>query len=94
MRLLKLLLAAVLLAGAGYLLWLRVIRPLIYTEECAIRSLVRAMELPVYKNPCPVDGETNRAKIEEYLHAYGGKRALYQKILGALENSGIDGWHD
>ncbi len=27
MRLLKLLLAAVLLAGAGYLLWLRVIRP-------------------------------------------------------------------
>lgn len=27
MRLLKLLLTAVLLAGAGYLLWLRVIRP-------------------------------------------------------------------
>ena len=27
MRLIKLLLAAVLLAGAGYLLWLRVIRP-------------------------------------------------------------------
>lgn len=73
---------------------LRVIRPLVYTEEYAIRSLVRAMELPVYKNPCPVDGETNRAKIEEYLHAYGGKRALYQKILGALEDSGIDGWHD
>ncbi len=73
---------------------LRVIRPLVYTEECAIRSLVRAMELPVYKNPCPVDGTTNRAKIENYLRSYGGKRELYQKILGALENSGIDGWHN
>lgn len=73
---------------------MRVIRPLVYTEECDIRSLVRAMDLPVYQNPCPVDGETNRAKIEDYLRSYGGKRELYQKILGALENSGIDGWHD
>ena len=74
---------------------LRVIRPLIYTEECAIRSLVRVMELPVYRNPCPVDGETNRVKIEESLRTYdGGKRELYQKILGALEHSGLDGWHD
>lgn len=73
---------------------LRVIRPLVYTEECDIRSLIRAMGVSVYKNPCPVDGETNRAKIEDYLRSYGGKRTLYQKIIGALEGSGMDGWHD
>lgn len=74
---------------------LRVIRPLVYTEESDIRSLVRVMELPVYKNPCPVDGETNRARIETYLRSYGGgKRELYRRIEGALERSGLDGWHE
>jgi len=73
---------------------LDVIRPLIYTEENDVRRLVKAMELPVYKNPCPADGNTERAAIKDYLHSYGRDRnGLYRRILGALERSGLDGWH-
>lgn len=73
---------------------LRVIRPLIYTEENDLRRLVNAMELPVYKNPCPVDGGTERAAMQDYLRSYGkDRRDLYRRILGALERNGNDGWH-
>ncbi|MBQ8401584.1 MAG: tRNA 2-thiocytidine(32) synthetase TtcA [Clostridia bacterium] len=73
---------------------LQVIRPLIYTEENDIRRMVAAMELPVYKNPCPADGSTERAAMKDYLRAYGKDRSgLYRRILGALERSGMDGWH-
>lgn len=73
---------------------LRVIRPLIYTEENDLRRLVNAMELPIYKNPCPVDGGTERAAMQEYLRSYGkDRRDLYRRILGALERNGNDGWH-
>ncbi len=76
---------------------LRVIRPLIYTEENDLRRLTAAMELPLYKNPCPVDGGTERAAMQAYLRSYGNhcgeKRELYRRILGALERNGNDGWH-
>ena len=74
---------------------LSVIRPLIYTEEGDIRRLVQTAELPVYKNPCPADGSTERACMKDYLRQYGkDRRELYRRILGALERSGIDGWNE
>lgn len=73
---------------------LQVIRPFIYTEENDIRRMVSAMELPVYKNPCPADGSTERAAMKEYLRSYGKDRSgLYRRILGALERNGNDGWY-
>jgi len=73
---------------------LKVIRPFVYTEENDIRRMVAVMELPVYKNPCPADGSTERSSMKEYLRAYGKDRSgLYRRILGALERSGLDGWH-
>lgn len=73
---------------------LKVIRPLIYTEENDLRRMVNAMELPVYKNPCPADGRTERAAMKDYLRSYGKDRSgLYRRILGALERNGMDGWH-
>ncbi|MBR4959277.1 MAG: tRNA 2-thiocytidine(32) synthetase TtcA [Clostridia bacterium] len=74
---------------------LSVIRPLIYTEESDIRRLVQTMDLPVYKNPCPADGSTERSFMKDYLRQYGkDRRDLYRRILGALERSGLDGWHE
>ncbi len=72
-----------------------VIRPLVYTGESEIRRLATVMEMPVYENPCPVDGETERAGMKTYLADYDrDKRGLYRRILGALERSGLDGWHE
>ncbi|MBQ7922175.1 MAG: tRNA 2-thiocytidine(32) synthetase TtcA [Clostridia bacterium] len=74
---------------------LTVIRPLIYTDEGDIRRMVQKMELPVYKNPCPADGSTERANIRTYLGSFDrDRRGLYRRILGALERSGIDGWKE
>ena len=46
---------------------LTVIRPLIYVPENEIVYYANKYRLPVMKNACPVDGSTNRARMEELL---------------------------
>lgn len=43
------------------------IRPLIYCQERTIRGLAQREELPIVKNPCPVDGNTKRQDIKEHI---------------------------
>ncbi len=70
-----------------------VIRPLIYTRECDVRSLVRAEELYFAQSPCPVDKTTERESMKEYLMSFEKRHhGLYSRILGALERGKIDGW--
>ena len=72
---------------------LAVIRPLIYCREHEIRSLVRAAELPVLESPCPMDGNTARAEMKEWLRSFDREhRGLYERLTGAMERGGIDGW--
>jgi len=44
-----------------------VIRPMIYVKEKDIRSEVKKSNLPVVKNPCPVEGHTKRHYIRNLL---------------------------
>ena len=46
-----------------------VIRPLIDAREAALADLAARYRLPVIKNPCPVDGHTQRAEVKELLSA-------------------------
>ena len=70
-----------------------VIRPLIYTKESDIRSLVKKVCLPCLKSPCPEDGNTEREHMKEYLHSFDREhRGLYRRILGAMERGEVDGW--
>ena len=55
------------------------IRPLIDIKEAAIADLARRYQLPVIKNPCPVDGRTNRQETREIL------QALEKRRPGALD---------
>lgn len=55
------------------------IRPLIDIKEASLADLCRRLALPTLKNPCPVDGHTNRTEIRQLLCA------LEQKRPGALE---------
>jgi len=72
-----------------------VIRPLIYTTESDIRSLVKAAGLPVFDSVCPENGNTERAEIRAFLREYESKNhGLYKRIIGAMERRNIDGWAD
>ena len=46
---------------------IQLIRPLIDMKEAALADLCRRYELPVMKNPCPVDGRTKRSEMKEIL---------------------------
>ena len=70
-----------------------VIRPLIYTREADIRSLVKKESLPVVKSPCPEDGNTDRAEIKNVIRELEiNHRGLKKRIITALEKRGLDGW--
>ena len=43
---------------------LTVIRPLMYTPEADVIGFSRKYELPIAKNPCPVDGHTKREYVK------------------------------
>lgn len=71
------------------------IRPLVMTDEKEIKSFAKKVELPIIKSPCPEDGHTERENMKQYLSDFDHKhRGLYRRLFGALERSGIDGWHE
>ena len=70
-----------------------VIRPLIYTREADIRSLVKKENLPVVKSPCPEDGNTDRVEIKNVIRELEiNHRGLKKRIITAMEKRGLDGW--
>lgn len=70
-----------------------VIRPLIYTREADIRSLVKKENLPVVKSPCPEDGNTDRAEIKNVIRELEiNHRGLKKRMITAMEKRGLDGW--
>lgn len=74
---------------------LALIRPMIYLRESEISGFASKAELPVLKKTCPLDGETERAHFKELLREEDRRhRGVYTRILGALERSGVDSWHE
>lgn len=70
-----------------------VIRPMMYVEEHDVKSFRYKYELPVVKNPCPVDGHTKREyakNLVKQLDAenHGAKNRMFTAIL----NGNIPGW--
>ena len=57
-----------------------VIRPLIEMKEGSIAALAQRLQLPVMKNPCPVDGRTKRQDMKQAL------RDLVKRFPGALDH--------
>lgn len=70
-----------------------VIRPLVLAREVEVAAAARECAAPIVKSRCPVDGETARAKTKEFVLArQQADPAFCQKILGALQKAGLDGW--
>ena len=72
---------------------LYLIRPMILATEAEVRRAVRELDLPVVKSACPADGATRRQEMKDYVAAMAKKDpAFRQKMLGALQDAGLDGW--
>ncbi len=70
-----------------------VIRPMIFAGEREVAHAARAAGLPVVKSPCPMDKTSEREKVKNLLRELGESYpALDQKLIGALQKAGLDGW--
>jgi len=70
------------------------IRPLIYTHEKEIKSFAAGASLPVVESSCPADGNTERAKMKDYLALFDKEHSgLYYRIMGAIQRGEVDGFH-
>ncbi|MBQ7789043.1 MAG: tRNA 2-thiocytidine(32) synthetase TtcA [Clostridia bacterium] len=73
---------------------LTMIRPFVYTHEKEILSFSKGASLPVTETKCPADGNTERAKMKDYLSIFDKEhKGLYHRILGAIQRGEIDGFH-
>ncbi len=72
---------------------LELIRPLIYAYEGEIASFADTQQLPVMKNPCPVDGITKRQEARELImNLKTTVPEVKERIFSAITGAGLDGW--
>lgn len=72
---------------------LSVIRPMIFISEADVIGFQRKYQLPVCKNPCPVDGHTKREYVKQLVRQLerenpGAKTCMFRAVL----DGSIDGW--
>lgn len=72
---------------------LTVIRPLMYVSEAEIKGFQNKMNLPVVKNPCPIDGSTQREYVKKLIRQInldhpGAKKQLFH----AITHGNLPGW--
>lgn len=72
---------------------LSVVRPMIYVDESDVIKFKNNYQLPVCKNPCPVDGHTKREYVKtlakELEHENPGAK---DRLFHAVIHGSIDGW--
>ena len=63
-----------------------VIRPLIYTSEDLIRCYANIANLPIVKNPCPMDTTSKRAEIKNLIFSLEKENPdLRKNLFGAIK---------
>ena len=69
------------------------IRPLIYVDEQDIINFKNAYQLPVVKNPCPVDGYTKREYTKQLIKTLDKENpGLRERLFTAIHEGNIPGW--
>lgn len=70
-----------------------VIRPLVYLPESHIRHMDRILSLPVVPSPCPVNGKTVRAEMEQLIRDMKKRFPdAPERFLHALQHDPYDLW--
>ena len=69
------------------------IRPMLYVSENTVKSLAERYELPVVKNPCPMDEESRRHEIKALVAELSQRYPdLRSKVFGAMQRLPLEGW--
>lgn len=72
---------------------LTIIRPMIFVKEADVISFKNRYQLPVCKNPCPVDGHTKREYVKNLtIILEGDNKGVKDRLFHAVLNGKIDGW--
>ncbi len=72
---------------------LTVIRPMMYLSEADVIGFKNKMNLPVVKNPCPVDGHTKRQYAKDLLRQLNlDHPGTKDRMFTAIINGNIAGW--
>lgn len=72
---------------------LTLIRPLMFINEADIVGFKNAMQLPVVKNLCPVDGVTKRQYVKELIKSLNAENpGVRQRIFTAILDGNLEGW--
>ncbi len=69
-----------------------VIRPLIYTAEGDIKGYAKRAELPVVKNPCPMDGLSKRQDMKDFINEKNALDHSFKTRMMHAIQTGIDEW--
>lgn len=74
---------------------LTVIRPLMFVSEADIKGFRNKYQLPVCKNPCPMDGHTRREYVKNLIHTLNMENpGVKDRLFRAVIEGHIDGWPD
>ena len=65
-----------------------VIRPMIYVPEKHVKHMVKELDLPLVKNPCPADGNSKREEIKQLIRTLSKDYPqIKDYMLSALRNT-------
>ena len=74
---------------------LTVIRPMIYVREADVIGFKNLYQLPVFKNPCPADGNTRREYAHNLLKAIDAEApGVRERMFSAILNGDLKGWRE
>lgn len=72
---------------------LTVIRPMIFVSEADVIGFKNKYELPVCKNPCPVDGYTKREYVKQLIKQLVKENpGVKERMFRAITEGNINGW--
>ena len=72
---------------------LTVIRPMIYVPETDVKGFENKMNLPVSKNPCPIDGSTKREYIKTLIKQLNTENpGVKKRLFHAIKDGNLEGW--
>ena len=72
---------------------LTVIRPMMYVSEADVIGFKNKYELPVCKNPCPVDGKTRREYVKNLIRELNLENpGVKDRFFHAVLTGNIPGW--